>query len=75
MSNITNVTTTVKLQPFRVPNFVLIVPHHAQRQDGFKPEAKFSLSELEPDTLSDLCDEFRREVFAKAGKDDPRSTA
>ena len=30
------------------------------------------LSELDAGTLSELCDGFRRDAFAKAGLDDPR---
>ena len=61
----------IELQPFQVPNFVLAVPGTRSREDGFTEAAKFALSELSALTLEDLCDQFRAEVFKKAGKRDP----
>ena len=64
-------TITVKLKPFSVPNFVVgEVPYHS-RQDGLQEAPKYHLSELSAETLSEMCDEFRRSVFEKAKKDDP----
>ncbi len=42
-----------------------------ERQEGMVESPKFHLRELEPEVLSELCDEFRRNVFAKAEKKDP----
>ncbi len=55
------------LQPFLVPNFVLEVPRRRPRQEG----TGHCLHELSEQALSDLCDQFRASVFAKAGKADP----
>lgn len=33
----------------------------------------YALSDLDADTLSKMCDEFRAEIFEKAGKEDPRN--
>lgn len=65
----------IKLKPFRVPNFVLVdADRVGQRQDGFNPDnngMKFELSQLDEDTLDELCEQFRADVFQKAGKVDP----
>jgi CRISPR/Cas system endoribonuclease Cas6 (RAMP superfamily) len=58
----------VELQPFTVPNFVLVKPRLGFRQEGITEAPKFALSELDEQTLEQLCAEFRRAVFAKAGK-------
>ena len=64
---------TLKLQPFTVPNFVLVQMPARPRQEGFREGLKFALSELDADTLAALCDQFRLTVFAKAGVADSRS--
>lgn len=58
----------VKLQAFAVPATVLSNP-------GFRPSAEapvnqmcFRLSDLSNETLESMCEEFRRDVFAKAGR-------
>ncbi len=62
----------VDLVGFSVPNFVRMKMPIRPRQEGFNPEPpSFSLKEIDADTLSSLCDNFRREVFNKAGKIDP----
>ena len=65
-------TIQLKLQPFRTPNFVLPETPPGKLQDGFKTGSSFPLSQLPAETLSDMCDAFRDEVFKKAGKDDPK---
>lgn len=62
----------INLKPFNVPNFVLPIFRTGLRQDGLKEISGFPLSEIEPETLSDMCDEFRKSIFEKAGKKDPR---
>ena len=60
----------VNLQPIPVPDFIHVTLR--TRQEGkIANAAKFALREFEPKVLSDLCDEFRRNVFAKAGQEDP----
>lgn len=61
----------VDLLPFKIPNYVLEKQKPGKREDGFKDGRKFHLSELDPLTLSKLCNEFRREIFKKAGKEQP----
>lgn len=65
-------THEVEIQPFGTPNFILTVMPPGKRQDGFLEAPKIAISQAEPEMLSRLCDEFRREIFEKAGKPDPR---
>jgi len=62
----------IKLQPFTVPNYVIGQSDPKPRQDGFAESLKWSLSEVDEDALSALCDRFRHDVFTKAGKKDPK---
>lgn len=62
----------VELNPFRTPNFVTHKMPPGKRQDGFKEPRSYALSTLAPYTLSEMCDEFRAEIFRKAEKVDPR---
>lgn len=64
-------TISVTLQPFAVPNFVLAEPKTGSRSEGMVETPKYPLSDLDPETLDDLCDQFRRDVFKKAGKTPP----
>jgi hypothetical protein len=61
----------IKLQPFRVPNYVLPEPRVSKRQDGVTMTEKYHLRELDKETLEQLCDEFRAGVFAKAATPKP----
>jgi len=58
----------IELEPFRTPNYATVKQKAKPRQDGVNFEApKYHVSELDADTLGTLCDQFRRDVFAKAG--------
>lgn len=61
----------VELQPFKVPNFVLAAQKRGVRAEGVTGETSYPLSDLDVETLEALCDEFRMEVFMKAGKEPP----
>jgi hypothetical protein len=61
----------VELRPFTVPNYVIQVTPARPRQEGFVEAPKYALTELDADTLAQLCDDFRKSVFEKAGKPDP----
>ena len=63
----------IKLQPFRVPNFVLTDPKIGKREDGFYEKPKYALNELDAATLDLLCEQFREDVFRKAGKMDTKA--
>jgi len=66
-----NIEIPIKLQPFRVPNFVLTEAKEGKREDGIKEVQNFALSDLDVATLDLLCLQFREDVFSKAGKPDP----
>lgn len=61
----------IELLPFQVPNFVIQKMPARPKQDGVVESPKFALADVDPVTLGNLCDEFRAEVFRKAGKADP----
>lgn len=63
------------LLPFNTPNYVLVKQQPGGKEDGFKEGLKFHLKELDPCTLAKLCDEFRTEIFKKAGKQQPPTCA
>ena len=60
----------VAIQPFSIPHFV----RRDKKAAAGDPdaEAAFELSAVDAMTLSALCDQFRADVFKKAGKTDPR---
>ena len=62
-----NITTKVELQPFRTPNYVLTKISPKPREEGFKENPKYHLSELDEETLQELCAAFICEVYEKAG--------
>ena len=64
-------TVTTKLKPWIVPNFVNQEVPPGKRQDGIHALPAIPLSEVDAQTLADMCDAFRAEVFRKAGKADP----
>lgn len=55
-----------ELKPFMAPNHVV-----ESRTLGNGPS--YPIADVDEQTLSDLCDQFRRDVFKKAGKTDPAS--
>ncbi len=60
-----------ELRPFGTPNFVLVdKTFGAAMLDVELP--KFALADIDADTLSALCRQFREDVFKKAGKRDPQ---
>jgi hypothetical protein len=66
-----NVTINIKLKPFSTPNFVVLEMPTKPRQDGFSSDgSSIPISEVDATVLSALCDDFRAEVFRKAGKAD-----
>ena len=63
------------LLSFDTPNYVLVKQKPGKREDGFKEGPKFHLEELDSLTLAKLCDDFRTEIFKKAGKQQPLTCA
>ncbi len=64
-------TLQVELQPFQTPNFVSAVGKPGRKQDGMQELPRYPLSDLDPLVLDKLCNDFRAEVFRKAGKEQP----
>ena len=61
---------TIKTHPWHTPNCVrLHVPHASASSLDEAPT--MALEHVPAETLSDMCDNYRAEVFEKAGKDDP----
>lgn len=62
----------IELLGFTVPNFVIQKMPFRSRQEGMVESPKYALADIPSDDLASLCDQFRAEVFRKAGKVDPR---
>ena len=67
-------TVNLKLRPWMVPNFATVEQPPGRRQDGWKDVPGIPLADIDPDTLSAMCDDYRAAIFANAGKPDPRLT-
>ena len=65
------VNIEVDLIPFKTPNYILVRQKPGKKEDGFKEATNLPLRELDSLTLAKLCDDFRAEVFKKAGKQQP----
>ena len=59
----------VSVRPFGVPNYVL---YEGIKTPSSTETPKSHLSEVSEEVLSQLCDQFRENVFLNAGKKDPR---
>lgn len=60
-------TIELELQPFSTPNFVRLAKNPDINTDG----QAIPIEALDSWTLEKLCDDFRYEVFRKAGKSRP----
>jgi hypothetical protein len=58
----------VKIRPFSTPNFAIQEATPGFMPGSSKEPSKFALHELDTDTLEALCDQFRKDIFAKAEK-------
>jgi len=56
----------IKLRPFQVPSYVLVEVKAKSKQQGFIEAPKYHLSDLDEQTLIELCDEFKINVLTKA---------
>ena len=66
----------IELLGFMVPNYVIqkMPPCPRTEQDGLVEAPTYPLSEVPAEDLASLCDQFRGEIFRKAGKADPKET-
>jgi len=62
----------IEIKPFIVPNFVVAKTKTRLQQEGFVSSPSWPLSEVDPEILDELCEQFRLDVFRKAGVQDPR---
>lgn len=62
----------LEIKPFSTPNCVIPVQKAGLKQDGYNPTEGISLRDIDEGTLSNLCDQFRKDIFKKAEKKDPR---
>lgn len=60
------ISVKTELQPFSVPNYVLVKGRPGLRQDALKEGMKYHVSELDEAMLEALCRQFRDDVFRKA---------
>jgi hypothetical protein len=67
-------TVNVELAPFSVPEVAFVQSSARLKHAGLASAVGFSLSELDAETLSSLCDEWRASVFGIAGKADPQKS-
>ena len=58
----------VEVYPFDVPEFVRMKQKPGLRQDGLRPVTTFPLSQVDDETLKQLCDEFVAAVYERAGR-------
>jgi hypothetical protein len=58
----------IELKPFLTPSFAIPVRAPGTRGDGFSEAPPIPLSELNEATLEAMCNKFKEDVFAKAGK-------
>lgn len=56
----------IEVRPFCVPDTVTLIA-----QQGEAMAATMPLSALDAETLDEMCDEFRREIFKRAKKNPP----
>ena len=66
------ITIKKELKPFQTPNYVFEKELPRPREEGFQQSSSYKISELDPEVLSKLCDQFRKDIFKKAGKADPK---
>jgi hypothetical protein len=64
----------VELEPIRTPNFVVVKVPHGPSEEGAGPQPTIPVKQLDAAAISDLCDEFRAAMFAKAGVRDPNTS-
>jgi hypothetical protein len=65
----------IELNPWTIPNYITAKMPPRPRQEGFESNGpKWHISEVDENTLSDQCDKFRKDIFEKAKKIDPKAS-
>ena len=63
----------IEVEKFSTPNYVILkLPPVFDNTREFKEQPKLALKDVDVEVLDYLCEEFRRDIFAKANKKDPR---
>lgn len=58
----------VEINDFKVPDFITLKHNVKPREQGFQQMTSIPLSDLDAETLSELCQKFKENVFLKANK-------
>ncbi len=62
----------LKLRPFNIPNFAIVEGQPVSRQEGINFNSNFfPISELSNADLAEMCEDWRRRIYEKAGKELP----
>ena len=67
-----DVTVKIKIKPFTVPRTVYMDLPPRPKQEGMTVPQHYFVKDLDAETLSQLCDEFRKSIFELAEKTDPK---
>ena len=66
-----NINLEITIAPFPIPEHVFVDPANINLETtAWKASSTIPLSSLDDFTLDKLCQEFRKGIFAKAGKSD-----
>ena len=65
------VEMSVELVPWITPNFISIRSPERPRHEGFNELPKYALKDVDEQTLSTMCDNFRKEARRKTGAGNP----
>lgn len=61
----------VKFRPWIAPNYAQMEMPPRPRQEGWQDRGSVHVRDIPVEDLAALCDQFRADVFAKAGQEDP----
>jgi hypothetical protein len=65
------VTTTVNLNPWQVPNFATVKQKPGLKQDGIQPAVSIPVADLSQEALDSLAQAWLTELYNKADKHSP----
>lgn len=64
------INVDLEVMPFNIPNFVIPITESDIKGESFPA---IPLRQIPANILSDMCDEFRKQIFIKADKEDPKT--
>lgn len=65
------VTTTVNLNPWQVPNFATVKQKPGKREDGPQPAVTIPVADLSQEALDNLAQAWLADLYNKADKHNP----